>query len=80
VETVRRAGGALSSSLMIGDSVTDIRTARAAGIPVIAVDFGYTDTPVAELGPDRVISHFDDLFEAVRELVGRSASGISAVR
>jgi phosphoglycolate phosphatase len=71
VETVRRAGGDVSSSLMIGDSVTDIRTARAAGIPVIAVDFGYTDTPVADLGPDRVISHFDDLFDAVRDLVER---------
>lgn len=72
VETVRRAGGDVSSSLMIGNSVTDIRTARAAGMPVIAVDFGYTDTPVAELGPDRVISHFDDLFDAAREMVGRS--------
>jgi len=48
-------------------------------MPVIAVDFGYTDTPVAELGPDRVISHFGDLFEAVREMVGRSVSGVSAV-
>ena len=36
---------------MIGDSLTDIRTARAAGIPVIAVDFGYTERPVSELGP-----------------------------
>jgi len=79
VETVRRVGGEISSSLMIGDSITDIRTARAAGMPVIAVDFGYTDTPVAELGPDRVISHFGDLFEAVREMVGRSVSGVSAV-
>jgi phosphoglycolate phosphatase len=75
IETVRRAGGDISSSLMVGDSVTDIRTARAAGMPVIAVDFGYTDVPVAKLGPDRVISHFDELFEAVREIVGRSASG-----
>ena len=48
--------------------VTDIETARAAGTPVIAVDFGYTDVPVAELGPDRVISHFDALFEAVEAL------------
>jgi phosphoglycolate phosphatase len=72
VETVRSAGGNVSSSLMIGDSITDIRTARAAGVPVIAVDFGYTDIPVAQLGPDRVISHFDDLFEAVCALVGRS--------
>ena len=62
----RRAGGAV----MVGDSVTDIATARAAGIPVIAVDFGYTDTPVAELAPDRVISHFADLPEAVFGLLG----------
>jgi phosphoglycolate phosphatase len=68
IETVARAGGDLASAVMIGDSVTDIRTARAAGIPVVAVDFGYTDIPVRELGPDRVISHFDALDEAVRAL------------
>jgi len=79
VETVRSAGGEISSSLMIGDSVTDIRTARAAGIPVIAVDFGYTDVPVAQLDPDRVISHFDDLFEAAQAMVGRRMSGPKAV-
>ena len=42
--------------------------ARAAGMPVVAVDFGYTDVPVSELGPDRVISHFDALHEAVLSL------------
>jgi phosphoglycolate phosphatase len=68
VETVAKSGGVLARSIMIGDSVTDIQTARAAGMPVIAVDFGYTDVPVAELGPDRVISHFDELFEAVLNL------------
>ncbi len=67
-ETVARAGGRLDRSVMIGDSLTDIRTARAAGMPVVAVDFGYTDVPVAELGPDRVISHFDALDAAVRAL------------
>jgi phosphoglycolate phosphatase len=68
VETVAAAGGRLERAMMIGDSVTDIKTARAAGLPVIAVDFGYTDVPVAELGPDRVISHFDQLYEAVLSL------------
>ena len=53
---------------MVGDSVTDIRTAQAAGMPVVAVDFGYTDVPVSQLGPDRVISHFDALDDAVRSL------------
>jgi len=50
---------------MIGDSVTDIRTARAAGIPVIAVDFGYSDRPISELDPDCVISHFTQLQSAI---------------
>ena len=68
IETIRKAGGKTRGAIMVGDSVTDIKTARAAGTPVIAVDFGYTDTPVAELGPDRVISHFDELFEAAEAL------------
>jgi phosphoglycolate phosphatase len=62
---------------MVGDSQTDIATARAAGAPVICVDFGYTDVPVAELGPDRVVSHFDAVFAAAAELLdapGRRAA------
>ena len=46
---------------MIGDSIVDIHTARAAGVPVIAVDFGYSERPVAEFGPDRTISSFAQL-------------------
>jgi len=63
--TVTAAGGSLPHAIMIGDSVTDIRTARAAGIPVIAVDFGYSERPVYELGPDRIISHFVQLRSAI---------------
>ncbi|MCX5579032.1 phosphoglycolate phosphatase [Kaistia terrae] len=71
-ETIRRAGGDLRRAIMIGDSVTDIDTARAAGIPVIAVDFGYTTVPVTELGPDVVIGHFDELADAVTGLMVRA--------
>jgi phosphoglycolate phosphatase len=49
--------------------MTDVATARAAAVPVIAVDFCYTETPPAELGADRLISHFDELPEAVMALV-----------
>jgi phosphoglycolate phosphatase len=66
--TIAAAGGTLRNAIMIGDSLTDIRTARAADVPVIAVDFGYTDRPVSELGPDRIISRFTDLPLAVAEL------------
>jgi phosphoglycolate phosphatase len=68
VETILKVGGGVGRAIMVGDSVTDIRTARAAGTSVIAVDFGYTDVPVSELGPDRVISHFDGLLEAAEAL------------
>jgi phosphoglycolate phosphatase len=53
--TVLKAGGEPHRAVTVGDSITDIRTARAANVPVVAVDFGYTDVPVATLGPDRVI-------------------------
>jgi phosphoglycolate phosphatase len=67
--TIARAGGDTGHAVMVGDSTTDVATAQAAGIPVVAVDFGYTETPPAEFGADRLISHFDALPEAVRQLV-----------
>jgi phosphoglycolate phosphatase len=67
--TIAQAGGDLTRSVMVGDSGTDIDTARAAGIPVIAVDFGYTETPVTQLGPDRVIGRYADLPGAVRTVI-----------
>ena len=63
--TITAAGGRLEYAVMIGDSDTDIRTARAAGVPVIAVDFGYSERPVAEFGPDQIISDFGQLPGAV---------------
>lgn len=68
LETIAAAGGLAARAVMVGDSRTDIATARAAGVPVIAVDFGYTDVPVAELAPDRVISHFRELSSACASL------------
>ena len=70
--TIEKAGGDPAHAIMIGDSKTDIETAKNAGLPVVAVDFGYTDIPVRELGPNRVISHFDELWGAVAELRPRA--------
>ena len=55
-------------AIMVGDSETDILTARNAGVPVIAVPFGYTPRPVAEFGPDRLIGHFAEALDAIEEL------------
>ena len=70
LETIARAGGDPGRAVMVGDSRTDIDTAKAAGVPVVAVTFGYTDVPVAKLGPDRTIDDFSALPEAVMGLLG----------
>ena len=58
---------------MVGDSATDVAIAKAAGIPVVAVDFGYSEIPVAELAPDRLVSRFADVPAAVLDLIDRRA-------
>ena len=64
-----RAGGQLSATIMVGDAGPDIGVARRAGVPVIGVGFGYTDVPIADLKPDRLIAHMRDLPAAIQSLV-----------
>ncbi|MEO9337863.1 phosphoglycolate phosphatase [Mesorhizobium sp. SB112] len=74
LETIKMANGDPSRAVMVGDSQTDIDTAKAAGIPVVAVDFGYTDRHVREFEPSKVISHFDELTLELAESLIRSAA------
>jgi phosphoglycolate phosphatase len=67
-QTILRAGGDPARAIMVGDSGTDVRTARGAHVPVVAVDFGYSDVAIATLQPDRLISSFAELPAAVRAL------------
>jgi len=67
--TISRSGGHSSSAVMIGDSRTDIATARAANVPVIAVTFGYSDIPAAELGADRVVESLAEIPAAAGKLL-----------
>ena len=69
LDTIRTAGGDAERAIMIGDTGVDIATARAARVPVIAVSFGYTDTPVHEFSPDAVIDHYRDLEPAIKALM-----------
>lgn len=68
-ETVARAGGGRTA--FIGDSIVDVMTARAAGVPVIAVSFGFADRPAAELGADALIHHYDELMPVLVQLGAR---------
>ncbi|KRB57118.1 phosphoglycolate phosphatase [Rhizobium sp. Root708] len=72
--TIGRAGGDPSRSVMVGDSINDILVARNAGIPSIAVPFGYSDVPVATLEPTTIISHFDELTSDLIEELLQSAN------
>jgi len=54
--------------VMIGDSITDLNTARAAGAPCVLVSYGFTPVPAHELGGDAVIDDFAQLPQALRDL------------
>ena len=63
--TIDQAGGHQQKAIMVGDSITDIDTARNANLPVIAVNFGYSETELSALNPDALIEHYDHLYDAV---------------
>ena len=66
-EMIARCGG--GSAAYIGDSIHDVHASRAAGIPSVAVAFGFLSQPAEELGADAVINHYDELIENL-ELLG----------
>lgn len=63
---VERCGG--GSAVFVGDTSYDVLAARAAGIPCVAVRFGFSDRPAEELGAQAVIGHFDELVPALQRL------------
>ncbi|MGF1619994.1 MAG: HAD family hydrolase [Rhodomicrobiaceae bacterium] len=68
--TIEAVGGSPQRSVMIGDSLADAKAAQSAGVPFIAVSFGYGE-PVERLKPDAVIGHFDELAGAVTTLLSK---------
>ncbi|MGH1352559.1 MAG: phosphoglycolate phosphatase [Methyloligellaceae bacterium] len=67
--TIGKIGGNAKKAIMIGDSAPDIQAAKAAGIPVVAVSFGYTEIPVQELSPDAIINSYEELPEVLFSLL-----------
>lgn len=68
-QTVAKAGGAIGSTIMVGDAGPDVGVARRTGVPVIGVTFGYTEVPIADLKPDRLIDHMSELPDAIESLL-----------
>ena len=65
---ISRAGGERNNAIMIGDSPADIGAGKAANLPTIAVSYGYTNVPPADLGADILIDRLDQVLEAVGEI------------
>ena len=72
-ETARRAGGDPAQCLLVGDTDTDRKTARAAGVPCVLVTFGPAGGDMAALEPEALLEDFADLPRIVRDLIGDAA-------
>lgn len=66
--TLAALGGTVADAVFVGDSITDVDAARNAGLPVVAVSFGFADRPAADLGADVLIDHYDALLPALERL------------
>ena len=69
------AGGDAARAVMIGDTETDLKTARAAGLPCIMTSFGYSPVSAQSLGPDAVIDAFHELPAALANVLPSPAIG-----
>jgi phosphoglycolate phosphatase len=69
-EAIARAGG--GRGVLVGDSIVDAGTARAAGLPFVAVSFGFSDRPVGKLGADAVIDDYGALIGTLERLAARA--------
>ncbi len=67
IERCQALGGGRRAAY-IGDSIYDVMAAKNAGVPSVAVSFGFLHGPAEELGADAIIDHFDDLIPALRQL------------
>ena len=69
-ETVRQLGGRVDRAVMVGDTITDHKTARAAGVPSILVDFGMSGGDLSRLEPDAILTSYDDFEACLARVLG----------
>ncbi|WP_114284220.1 HAD-IA family hydrolase [Candidatus Halocynthiibacter alkanivorans] len=67
---VELAGGDVSKSYLVGDTITDRKTAAAAGVPCALVSFGPEGDRVQEMKPEALLAHYRDLGRVTRDLIG----------
>ena len=65
--TIEILGGEINKSIMIGDSETDANAARAAGIPMILLKYGYTEKRSTEIYHNHLIKDFVGIEKIISE-------------
>jgi phosphoglycolate phosphatase len=61
-------GAPAERAVMVGDSLIDVASARAAGLRVLVRRGGYAHEPAEDLGADGIFDAFSDLPQAIRQL------------
>ena len=72
-ETARRIGARSDLCVMLGDTLTDLQTAQAAGVPCVLTSFGFSAEPLDQLAPDAVVHHYDEIAPVLELLCPRPA-------
>lgn len=75
LETAKAAGAAEGPVIFVGDSEVDITTAKAAGVPVVALSYGYSKAPLGPLLPDALVDRFADIPAALNRILAQSPRG-----
>ncbi|NUN07272.1 MAG: HAD hydrolase-like protein, partial [Bdellovibrio sp.] len=68
--TMKLAGHTPQNTFMIGDGIPDVLSALHAGVPSIAVGFGYTHVSLLQqYQPRGVLGHYHELPQLLKELL-----------
>jgi phosphoglycolate phosphatase len=70
IDVVKALEGEIGNAVMVGDSAVDVDAAKAAGIPVIVMRYGYRTVPAEALGADAVADDFADVPALAAGLLG----------
>ena len=73
-ETARRIGAEPARSIMVGDTLTDLTTARNAGVPCILTTFGFAAEPLEDLAPDAIVDHYREIPDVFARLDAAATS------
>jgi phosphoglycolate phosphatase len=68
LETAKAVNGP-TPLVFVGDSEVDVETAKAARCPVLAMTYGYTKIPLADLAPDAILDHFTEVPDALLRIL-----------